>query len=355
MMKRAAALALITWIAAGADISIRRTGDAFEVIGFSAPPTAPVEGWASLFSVYAGNGDVPPMLGAYSIEGGTLTFRPRFAPAPGVPIRAEFLQPNGAPIRQAFSAAAPVNHPSTRVEQVYPTSDVLPANQLKLYLHFSGPMSRGEVWQHIKLTDQSGKALELPFLEIDQELWDRENRRLTVLFDPGKIKRGVLPREQEGAALEPGRRYTLIIDKGWLDANGNPLKAEYRKSFQVAAEDRTPIRPENWRMQIPAGGSRTALVVQLGEPLDFALAQRLIFVTRSGNRVEGEVSLTANESEWRFTPAEAWAPGAYSLEAGAALEDLAGNRVGRPFDVDTFERISRNLTSKTVSLPFRIK
>ena len=37
------------------------------------------------------------------------------------------------------------------------------------------------------------------------------------------------------------------------------------------------------------------------------------------------------------------------------LEDLAGNRVGQPFDIDTFERGAAGLTAGTISLPFSIR
>jgi hypothetical protein len=37
------------------------------------------------------------------------------------------------------------------------------------------------------------------------------------------------------------------------------------------------------------------------------------------------------------------------------LEDLAGNHVGRAFDVDTFDRVTRTISKDTTSLPFRIR
>jgi hypothetical protein len=114
------------------------------------------------------------MLGAYAIENGALMFRPRFPPAPGVRTRAVFHLP-GAPATETVFAARKVDlSPSTHVAQVYPTTGLLPDNQLKFYVYFSAPMRRGEAWRHIHLLDQTGKPVELPFLEVDQELWDRE-------------------------------------------------------------------------------------------------------------------------------------------------------------------------------------
>jgi hypothetical protein len=64
--------------------------------------------------------------------------------------------------------------PTTVVSQVYPTAEVLPENLLKFYVHFSAPMSSGHIYDHIRLIgDSTGKEVELPFLEIDEELWTR--------------------------------------------------------------------------------------------------------------------------------------------------------------------------------------
>jgi hypothetical protein len=38
-----------------------------------------------------------------------------------------------------------------------------------------------------------------------------------------------------------------------------------------------------------------------------------------------------------------------------ALEDLAGNHIGEAFDIDTFDHVTEHITSKTISLPFRIR
>src|SRR5262249_56091734 len=86
----------------------------------------------------------------------------------------------------------------TVVEHVYPSRKELPENLLRFYFHFSAPMSRGDVYQYIRLLDAAGKPIEAPFLELEQELWDESGRRFTLLIDPGRIKRGLKPREEGG-------------------------------------------------------------------------------------------------------------------------------------------------------------
>ena len=43
---------------------------------------------------------------------------------------------------------------------------------------------------------------------------------------------------------------------------------------------------------------------------------------------------------WQFTPAEPWEVGKYDVAADTALEDVAGNQIGRPFEVDVFRKSS---------------
>jgi len=141
----------------------------------------------------------------------------------------------------------------------------LPQNLLKFYLHFSAPMSRGHIYDHIHLLDQNGQAVELPFLEIDEELWNPEMTRLTLFIDPGRIKRGVQPLEEIGPALEAGKSYTLEIDAAWRDNAGLPLRENFRKSFRVAAPDREPPAPATWKIRSPKAGTHAALNIGMPE------------------------------------------------------------------------------------------
>ena len=325
-----------------AAIIIQLDAGAFRVTGWrTVPPDL-----SSALQVSVDAPGAPPMLGDYSSDSAAIVFRPRFPLQPGVRYRALW-KPDG--IERKFEIAKPAAEAPV-VQQVYPTAPRLPENLLRLYIQFSVPMNRGEAWQRIKLLDASGRVVEDPFLEIYEELWDPEGRRLTVLFDPGRIKRGLVPHNEVGVPLHEGRNYTLVVARGWLSAGGAPLGQEYRKAFTVGPADREAIDPKKWSVTTPAAGTRDALVVQFGEPLDHALARRLIQPPGSG-----DISLCPEETCWRFTPAEPWARGSYSLKIGTTLEDLAGNRVGRVFDVDVFERVDKRISVESVVLPFRVR
>ena len=230
----ALAALLLPLAVAAAGASIQAINGAFQVTGWRAS-SEPAAGWSSVFEVYAGSEDIPAMLGAYTVEGSVLSFRPRWPLTPGMHVRAVFHLPGEVPVEAAFNTPKSAPAAATRVEHVYPTTDVLPSNTLKLYIYFSAAMRRGEAWQHIRLLDDKGVRVERPFLEIDQELWDPANMRLTVLFDPGRIKRGLVPNKEVGPPIVEGKQYTLLIDREFLDARGVPLHEEFRKSFRGAA------------------------------------------------------------------------------------------------------------------------
>ncbi len=329
--------------------------------------------WQALFAVYVepaspSEESLPPLLGSYRIEEEDLIFQPRFPLEPGLRYRAMFdprMRPSveestdESPARQYITVTFAIPKAeaiaSTTVEHVYPSTSRLPENQLKFYLHFSAPMSRGEAYQRIHLLDESGEPVNLPFLELDQELWDREGKRFTLLFDPGRIKQGLVPHEEVGVPIKEGHKYTLVIDRDWLDAQGRPLKEGFEKSFAVVGADRESPDPKTWQVTSPRGGTLQPLSVELPEPMERSLLLRLLDVMDpEENFLEGSVQVDREETRWQFTPREPWSVGDYSLVVGTTLEDLAGNRIGRLFEVDVFERVEERITTTTVSLPFQV-
>ena len=71
--------------------------------------------------------------------------------------------------------------------------------------------------------------------------------------------------------------------------------------------------------------------------------------------MSGASSVERGEAQWSFQPAEAWKAGDYKLIINMALEDLAGNRIGRPFDVDTIDSPAERITKQMTSLSFRVR
>lgn len=305
-------------------------------------------GWPAVFVIRAGgDSNTPPLIGDYRVINNRLTFTPRFPPSDGVKLHAVFHPGAGRPdVTAEFGSEAKVVAPSTVVTALYPSAQTWPANTLKFYLQFSAPMARGEAYAHIHIRDAAGKLIEKPFVEIDQELWDPSGTRLTVLFDPGRIKRGLIDNEHSGPPLVEDRRVSLEVDPGWRDARGAPLKQGFGRVIDVGAPVRTPVTVKDWKIDTPAS-PRDDLIVTFPRPMDAALARHTLAVRRDGKEIDGQVQLEADETVWRFTPASPWAPGHYQLHVDGVIEDVAGNRLGKVFDVDT-----KDPTEARDALPF---
>jgi hypothetical protein len=339
--------------------------------------------WSSFLSVRvvvhhnAGSKEAPALWGSYRLESGSVRFVPRFPLEPGLCYCAEFDpvalhviaqglrgppsdlprgHPSGAKLIAELSLPKQPVGSTTRVAAVYPTADVLPENLLRCYIYFSAPMSRGEAYRHIKLIDaKNNKLVDSPFLELGEELWSPDGARFTLLFDPGRIKRGLRPREQAGPILEAGKSYALLIERDWPDAFGNPLSAEFRKSFRAGQPDQVPPDPKNWSLRVPRPDTRGSLELRFPEPMDRALLDRLISIEDAvGERVAGQISLADHETLWRFAPQAPWRAGDFRIAIGTELEDLAGNSVARPFEVDITSPISKRVDAERMDLPFRI-
>ncbi|HEY4309268.1 MAG TPA: Ig-like domain-containing protein [Pirellulales bacterium] len=317
---------------------------------------------ATVLQVFVGaqaNDDLPPITGATTVVDQALRFTPRYPFGAGLDYRVLLNRPQlsstrnfAEPVTLQFSTA-PVIAPTAEIAHIYPTADQLPENQLKFYLHFSAPMSRGEAYRHIHLVDAEGRDMPAVFLELGEELWDRDMQRFTLLLDPGRVKRGLVPREELGPVLEAGHDYTLVIDADWPDAHGRPLRSGLRKSFHAGAADETPIDITAWQIASPAAGTRDPLRVEFPEPLDHALLLRVLHVTSATDEpIAGQIDVPDGETHWRFTPDVPWPAGEYRLVIETTLEDLAGNAVGRAFDVDTFGPIRERIETETVARPF---
>ncbi len=170
------------------------------------------------------------------------------------------------------------------------------------------------------------------------ELWDWPRRRLTVLLDPGRIKRGLQPNVQAGPPLTPGLGVSFVVDSQVRDASGAPLVAGSERTYRVVDPIRTRVDPKTWQLQWPPEpGMTPGWSSEFGRSLDRALVRRCLRVVDvDGAVLPGHAALDLDASTWTFTPAVPAVAG-WSLRVDADLEDLAGNSVRRTFDRDLAE------------------
>ncbi|MBM3946135.1 MAG: hypothetical protein FJ315_01885, partial [SAR202 cluster bacterium] len=281
------------------------------------------------------------MAGRFEVDGDSVCFMPRFpfVGGMGYSLLVRWPPEGSAPARpEVWTVQRPAKAlaSTTDVLAIYPSSERAPLNLLKLYVHFSNPMSEGRATRavHVLRADDR-EPLDGVFLVMEPELWDRERRRLTLLLDPARIKRGLVPHEEAGYPLTEGVPVVVTVDRQFRDASGRPLRQGTERRYEVGPPVRARVDPAAWKFRWPAAGSTDPLTVEFDRPLDHALLQHSLRVLDgAGMPVAGRGSTGAGEGSWRFEPRTAWREGRYVVAVNPLLEDLAGNSLVRVFDRD---------------------
>ena len=192
----------------------------------------------------------PAVAGSYLVTGDVLRFTPMFPFDDGR--RYEVVLDGGRLPGQtggwrgtvtAVVGTPAVNRlPSTVVTHVFPSGDVVPANQLRMYVHFSAPMGWRSGHDYVALLDDRGEEVADAFLPLDADFWNDDRTRYTVFFDPGRVKRGILPnvrwaeRSRTGAATRSSSSASGAT--GRAAAQGRiPPRVQGRPGDRAAAGD----------------------------------------------------------------------------------------------------------------------
>ena len=241
---------------------------------------------------------------------------------------------------EAYSIQSPPSNldPVTEIISVYPTTNQIPVNQLKFYIHFSNSMSEGNASRAITMHRiDTGERLENVFLN-EPELWDYEHKRLTILLDPARIKRGLQGNIESGYPLVEGVPILLNIKEDLVDGRGARLKSSRQMKYNIGPPERLLVEINNWSYNYPRPNSIDPITVKFDRPMDHALTHRCLCIQAgSGQQIQGYTQVGPEEKSWQFFPAVPWGTGQYAVVVGDILEDLAGNSIKRVFDRDLHE------------------
>jgi hypothetical protein len=237
-------------------------------------------------------------------------------------------------------AALAVSSAAPQVVSISPAARSIPANTLRLYVTFDHP-ARGVVsTRDLRLLDGAGRTIDGAFMDFGQDLWSPDGRRLTVLFDPGRVKRGVEGEGESAAPLQVGHSFTVEV-------------SGKRFHYQVTPAVRTAITPRTWHFTLPNAGSLAALTVTFDREMDDALLRDQLEVEDAQGRSQpGQMTVSSSGRVWSWRPEHRWRIGTYRLVVGSSLEDVSGNRVGEALD---HEVGSPDEARESVAVPFTIK
>ena len=278
--------------------------------------------------------------GKYKFKDNHLEFTPYFPFERGFKYVVRYRSLNNAAHFSYQSFLIGEEGPTEKAEVIgiYPSADILPENLLRFYIYFNTPMKKGQSLIHIQLTDSEGNVDSRAFMEFKYELWSSDRKRLTILFDPGRIKRGVATNLELGPALQEGESYELKILGSWQDIYGNEMIKDFTKRFMTEKAYRQHINISNWEIQEPSLHSFDTLNIYCDRLMDHALIQSMIEIQdEHKNPITGHWHTSENEQNLHFVAENEWASGKYRIFFRKELEDIAGNNLESLLDqVETF-------------------
>ena len=207
---------------------------------------------------------------------------------------------------------------------IWPTANRLPANILRFYVQFSEPAEAVFDRAQLRLITATSALVPDAFLMLNEELWSPDGRRLTVLMEPGRIKRGMGSDLMHEPALVPGRSYRLEV------ATGGQV---FFKVFGVLPPAMEPLLETQWHVSRPPAGSRQPLEVAFDRVMDNAImADEVQVQGPDGVRLAGSQAMTDDSRRLVFRPVNRWEEADYRLVLSRRFEDVCGNRLGEALD-----------------------
>ncbi len=285
--------------------------------------------------IIEGENNQQPVLGTFEKRrNGYLAFTPAFPFTPGQAY--EIIEDDKDYLRFiAKEAIKCSDNPFPRVTDIYPKTDTVPENLLKMYISFSVPIDATQnIHDHITVYDTRSKETRDIFLKLENELWNKDRTAVTLWLDPGRIKKDLIPNKEQGNPIIKFRTYELLVVDNLRDMNGNRVDS-MRKQFFVSHRDETIPNVNSWNVHSPAKGTKEALKIDFNEALDAVLVLETIKIYNSDNQlIYGEFQLLNQGRSVQFIPENTWDSDSYTIQVESRLEDLAGNNLNRLFDVD---------------------
>ncbi|HVS62224.1 MAG TPA: hypothetical protein VMT85_01850 [Thermoanaerobaculia bacterium] len=326
------------------------------------------EDWSAVFTVAAAETaaaegaqpEATPIAGDYRVTADAVRFLPAEPFERGASYSVRWLDSTETEL--TFEPSRDGAPATTQVVAIYPSADNLPQNLARFHIQFTAPMREGTAGEHVRLVvEGSGERVDAfadEAREVDDEPRadepsDAREQAISAegateqdveqdVVERDVVERGILEEwSEDGTRLtlnlavdEDGRtpleiagRYRLLVDRGWEDARGVPLRGSFEKVFAVVKPDRDPPDVQSWSVTPPVSAA-APLVVDFPAPLDHVRLHQALEVVSQDHRIEGSVLVSNEEKRWSFSSAEPWQNGRYVVRVVEPLDDPAGNPLG---------------------------
>lgn len=252
-----------------------------------------------------------------------------------------------------FSLKAKINTiPS--VTSVYPTADMLPENLLRMYIQFATPMKTVGNLEKIRLINENEQEVKGAIFNNVYELWDDSQTQLTIIFDPSRVKTGLVANETLGRALQTNKRYKIVIGDV-EDIYGQKLAQPYIKSFSVVTADMVSPDTNSWQYVLPKANSKSALAIHFLDAVDkMSLLYRIQVFNAQNKLITGSIHIKNKEKTWEFIPDNKWLSKDYVLKVNSRLADPSGNNLNGLFD-HSIGSLKNEQEGKIIEIPFQVR
>lgn len=296
---------------------------------------------SNLLNLYMIISDTPatvPVSGSYTITGRELSFLPTYTLGDGKEFEVQY-RTGGQPVTKRFiMPSKPKPTATASVITAYPRVDTVPYNTLFFHVRFSEPMLEDkDAYHYVKVYDEHGAERERAWRQ--KSFWLDSNKVLVLMIHPGRVKTGI---HYEGPLFDSGRRYTIKVDTGIRDVNGQALNVAYTQQYYVGGEDRTCPKAEIAHKLLPKDKTREPILLSFSEYMDHAsVTEGTNIYDHTGKHIPCIVSALADDSHYQVMPLQKWQKGKYTLVLKSAVYDIAANRIGRPFETTSIEELEK--------------
>ena len=222
-----------------------------------------------------------------------------------------------------------------------------------MYVRFSQPMKTTGNLEKIHLTDEQGIKVEAIFNNV-YELWNQDQTQLTLIFDPARVKTGLVANEQMGRALQEEKSYTLTIEQ-LEDVHHRKMESAFEKKFKASKADTIAPDIKGWKMNLPQSNTNSPFTINFPDLLDYnSLQTRIVLINEDSTVINGTIKVEEHERQWSFLPDKNWEKGTYFLLINARLEDPSGNNLNGLFD-HKIGSLKYKREGVTQSLKFELK